>query len=102
MQVAFRTRIKLFFRPQGLQGQPEEAVNSVTWVVKGKKIEATNPTPFHVSLVDLTINGKKHDGEMIPPKSTLTLNFSGKAGSKLTGSYVNDYGAINAFEATLK
>lgn len=46
LQVAFRSRIKLFFRPAGLQGSANDAVQSIIWQAKGTYLEATNPTPF--------------------------------------------------------
>lgn len=61
-----------------------------------------NPTPYFVSLVELKVNGKKVEGEMIAPKSSLNINLLGSTGSKISGSYVNDYGAVNDFEAILK
>jgi len=50
LQFAFRTRIKVFARPKGLPGTPEEAAGKVTWKLvpaadnKGFDIKATNPT----------------------------------------------------------
>src|SRR5471030_1046090 len=50
LQVAFRSRIKLFFRPQGLAGNPNDAVKSVTWKPDANGVVANNPTPYFVSL----------------------------------------------------
>ncbi|ALB61199.1 COG3121: P pilus assembly protein, chaperone PapD [Cronobacter condimenti 1330] len=102
LQVAFRSRIKLFLRPKGLEGNPNLAVEQVTWRANGQTIEAINPTPYFISLVRLKLNGKSVDGDMISPKSTMTVKLPGNAGNKLAGVYVNDYGALNEFEATLK
>jgi chaperone protein EcpD len=102
LQMAFRTRIKLFYRPAGLQGDPNEAVKSLNWSVSGGQLKATNPTPFNVSLVSVTVNGKTIDGDMVPPLSSLNLKINGSAGAKITGDYVNDYGAVQPFTAAIK
>ena len=102
LQMAFRTRIKLFYRPVGLEGNANDAAKAVTWNSKGNAVQATNPTPYYVSLVDLSINGKKLDNAMIAPRSTMVLNLPGQPGSKVTGSFVNDYGAVNTFDAVVK
>ncbi|EOC1137668.1 fimbria/pilus periplasmic chaperone [Cronobacter sakazakii] len=102
LQVAFRSRIKLFLRPAGLEGNANDAVNHVTWRANGQTIEAANPTPYFISLVNLTVNGKTLDADMIAPKSTMTIKLPGSPGNKLAGVFVNDYGALNEFEATLK
>ena len=102
LQMAFRTRIKLFYRPAGLEGNANEAANAVTWSRQGNKVQATNPTPYYVSFVNLSVNGKKLDGAMIAPRESKTLDLPGNAGSKITGSFVNDYGAVNPFDAVVK
>lgn len=102
LQLAFRSRIKLFYRPAGLQGNANEAVNALTWSSQGNRVQAANPTPYFVSLVNLSVNGKKLDHAMVAPRSTMTLDLAGNAGSKISGSFVNDYGAVNAFNAEIK
>jgi chaperone protein EcpD len=38
LQLAFRTRIKFIFRPDGLKGNPLDAAANVTWSQKKKGI----------------------------------------------------------------
>ncbi|WP_343551203.1 fimbria/pilus periplasmic chaperone [Pantoea sp.] len=102
LQMAFRSRIKLFYRPAGLQGDPNEAVKSLSWSVSGGQLKATNPTPFNVSLVTITVNGKTIDADMVPPLSSLNFKINAGAGAKISGDYVNDYGAVQPFTATIK
>jgi chaperone protein EcpD len=102
LQMAFRSRIKFFYRPVGLQGDANDAANVVTWTGKGSSLLASNPTPYYVSLVTLSVNGRKIEGSMIAPYSTLTVKLPGNAGNKITGEYVNDYGAIRKFDAIIK
>nr|WP_315292795.1 fimbria/pilus periplasmic chaperone [Serratia proteamaculans] len=102
LQMAFRSRIKLFYRPAGLEGNANDAAKAIIWSTQGNKVQATNPTPYYVSLVSLLLNGKKLDGAMIAPKSSMVLELQGKPGNKISGSFVNDYGAVNAFDAAVK
>ncbi|MGL5389017.1 MAG: fimbria/pilus periplasmic chaperone [Enterobacterales bacterium] len=102
LQMAFRSRIKFFYRPVGLQGDANEAAKAVTWTAKGNTLLANNPTPYFVSFVTLSTSGKKIEGSMVAPYSALTVKLSGHAGSKVSGEYVNDYGAIRNFNAIIK
>ncbi|RDL27146.1 fimbria/pilus periplasmic chaperone [Serratia fonticola] len=102
LQMAFRTRIKLFFRPKGLDGNPNDAAKAVTWSAQGGKVQANNPTPYYVSFVNLTVNGKKLDNAMVAPRATLSLNLPGNSGSKINASFVNDYGAVIPIEAVVR
>lgn len=102
LQMAFRTRIKLFYRPAGLPGNANDAFKAVTWNTQGGKVQATNPTPFYVNFVNLSVNGKKLDNAMVAPRSSMVLNLAGNGGSKISGSVVNDYGAVNPFDAVIK
>ncbi|RWR00937.1 pilus assembly protein PapD [[Pantoea] beijingensis] len=102
LQLAFRSRIKLFYRPTGLQGNANDAGTELTWQAVSGGVKATNPTPYYVSLVTISANGKQAEGEMVAPKSTRTFKLAASSGSKISGEFVNDYGAINKFESTIK
>lgn len=100
--MAFRSRIKLFYRPVGLEGNANEAAKAITWNAQGNRLQATNPTPYYVSLVNIAVNGKKLDYAMVAPRSAMMLELSASAGNKISGSFVNDYGAVHTFEFVVK
>jgi len=102
LQMAFRSRIKLFFRPTGLEGNANDAIQALIWSGDGNTISAKNPTPYHVSLVTVTVNGKHIEGDMVAPGNSLTFKLPGQRGNKVSGEFVNDYGAVNLFESVLK
>ena len=102
LQIAFRSRIKLFYRPVGLQGNANDAPKLVTWKAKGSGIEASNPTPYYVNFVNLAVNGKKVEAAMVPPRNSMTVELPGKPGGKISGAFVNDYGAVNDYTADIK
>jgi len=66
LQLAFRTRIKVMFRPPGLVGEAEAAPALLRWEMvrdadgKGPALRANNPTPFVVNLGEVTL---KSDGK---------------------------------------
>ncbi len=116
LQLAFRSRIKIFFRPQGLEGSANDAPERVIWsVVKdpsgnGYALKADNPTPFHVNVVRARIDAQARtpdsDGGMILPRGSHVFPIAGMSARadaplRVTFDTVNDYGSVvpNKFSA---
>lgn len=65
IELAFRTRLRVFLRPQGLPYPVSSAPSKLQWKLvtqgQGYALQATNPTPYHVSItsVDLLSAGKR-------------------------------------------
>jgi chaperone protein EcpD len=102
LQVAFRTRIKLFYRPSGLKGSPKAAVTDLQWTSTGSGLHVKNTSPYYISLVDVTSGGKKVDGKMLVPFSEDNLALPVTAGRKVKVEYVNDYGAVIPVDITVQ
>lgn len=98
LQMAFRSRLKIFYRPTNLEGNAFQAHEQIQWRKVAGGVTAYNPTPYHVSFVYISSDekGQKiiNDGGMIPPKSSQTFKIKGGA-STIYPQYINDYGAIN-------
>ncbi|EAZ4758858.1 TPA: fimbrial chaperone [Salmonella enterica] len=85
LQLAFRTRIKLFFRPDGLKGTPGEAAKNLKWsqVKEGNTLSlvAQNDAPYNVSIstVTLKVGNKSYavDSKSILPFSKVTMPVKG-------------------------
>lgn len=107
LQLAFRSRIKLMFRPQGLAGSAEDAPSQVRWEMvaaeggKGHALRATNPTAYHVNLgqVELDANGRRFDAgsSYVPPHGSKLFPITGLAQrpsgpAEVVFSAINDYG----------
>ena len=77
LQLAFRTRIKMFFRPDGLQGDPAVAAGNLQWTQQGTALIANNSSPYYISMAKatITVKGKKIevDSHTIPPLSHETI-----------------------------
>lgn len=100
LQLAFRSRIKFFFRPAGLQGTAQQAPAQVTWHLLGTNptvLEAHNPTPYHVSFTTLAVGSARFDeGGMVAPGATARFTLKGAVGQapgrKVHYQALNDYG----------
>lgn len=106
LQMAFRSRIKVFYRPAKLVGTPADAIEAVQWKVVANKsggyaLQAFNPTAFHVSQSELTLiaGGVKTTSEpgMIAPGETHFFALPGlkslpASGAEVEYSAINDYG----------
>lgn len=81
LQLAFRTRIKVFFRPQDLPSTVEAAPAKLQWrgvtTERGTMLEVYNPTPYYVSFdrIEVIAQDQRYarepaassDGNMVAP-----------------------------------
>ncbi len=72
LQFAFRSRIKVFFRPENLPYRVEAAPDKLQWchvtTAQGQALEVFNPTPYHVSFerIEVLAAGQRHVREPAP------------------------------------
>lgn len=117
LQMAFRTRIKVFFRPTTLEGKAADAPAKVIWQLirsadaTGYQLKAMNPTPYFVNLgnLELKVAGKSLDagsGYIKPGESQLFpvngLKSLPSAGAEVEYNAINDFGAGVRAQAQLK
>jgi chaperone protein EcpD len=113
VQLAFRSRLKFFFRPAGLQGKADDAPDMLTWRMgsqNGKPaLLVSNPTPYHVTIIEAHVGEGPHapkfeEGDMVAPGAQLALPLSAapSAGGKVSFTTLNDYGGPAKHEATLQ
>ncbi|MEO3989980.1 fimbrial chaperone [Pseudocitrobacter cyperus] len=108
LQLAFRTRIKLFYRPDGLEGTASEAPAKQQWQLRQTGghavIHITNPTPFYISFnsINLQAAGKRYllNSSMIAPKSDLDEQVQGLSSRPASASI--EYSAISDFGGVIK
>lgn len=105
LQIAIRTRLKVFVRPSSLKEKSADTVGKLTWQVRregGKNwLVANNPTQYYASFSELTLTvaGKALPVEakttMVPAKGEarypLPVSVSGQSGV-LNYSVINDFG----------
>jgi chaperone protein EcpD len=115
LQLAFRSRIKLFFRPQGLKGVAQEAPAQVSWRLVMEKghpaLQANNPSVYHVTFTDVTVTdgitkATFDDGGMVEPGASATFLLNGTVSAspsvKVRYHALNDYGGPIEGEAPLQ
>ncbi|GLQ49539.1 molecular chaperone [Dyella flava] len=117
LQFAFRTRIKLFFRPDGLRGQAQDAPKALTWTLanngSSSALQVNNPTPYYVSFQSVALaQGDKldeasDDMSMVAPFGTLSISLKNKiatpaANAEVRFKTINDAGGFVPFTAPLK
>ncbi|MHA6498624.1 fimbrial chaperone protein, partial [Escherichia coli] len=59
LEIAVKTRIKLFWRPASIRLIPEDAAPKVKWHREGRNLIVENPNPIHISVMDVIVDG--HD-----------------------------------------
>ena len=111
LEFAFRTRIKLFFRPAGLPGNSASASQKLTWKLidgeagKGLVLQVTNPTPYYVNFahVGLKIGERsitERGGGMVAPGGTTVFpikELASRPASEVKAQFdvISDFGAVN-------
>lgn len=110
LQIAIRQRIKVFFRPDGLKGDPVAAPEMLQWrLLKNDVLQVENPGPYHVSMLKVsTRQGNTElvslESQMLAPGQSLRLPLMHKSGSaplSLSFISINDFGGQVAYQATL-
>jgi chaperone protein EcpD len=106
LNIAIRTRIKLFYRPSQLKDNPNVRLKDLQWSLQridGKSsLVVNNPTPFHYTFHRLEVNagGKTQvlaNPPMLTPLDRQVYSLSDiRSGPDLQVSFttINDYGGI--------
>ena len=103
LQMAVRSRIKIFVRPEPLDADgAAQAINTLRWNPTREGLEAINSSPYYVNIASVVINEDKRkisatDGATIAPGQThlFTLNASDgrvSTDAKITYTAINDFG----------
>ena len=105
INLAFRTRVKLFYRPASLQGTTIDAAEKMKVdIIKtssGYTVKLTNEQPYYISISGFKIfHDKKilasQQGNMLSPYSEEILHFDGihQSGVTLKLEYITELGAF--------
>ncbi|WP_072017540.1 fimbria/pilus periplasmic chaperone [Erwinia typographi] len=112
LQMAIRSRLKIFFRPVGLNAESAlKAAKNLRWGLartqSGKELIAFNDSPYFVNVSSIIVEnaGEKttsHNGEMIAPgeKQTFSVKSATKINKngKINYTIINDHGGTTEFE----
>ncbi|ACR68340.1 molecular chaperone [Edwardsiella ictaluri] len=99
LQLAVRTRIKLFYRPGSLHTTLDEQVRKLRWQKAGHQLLAINDGPLHITFGSVQMQGNNGkpiavDTNMVNPHSRLAIAIPAGAhvGNTVSFSYINDFG----------
>lgn len=100
LQLVVKSRIKLFYRPDGLDGEPEGIWTQLRVSRSNNSLHISNPTPYYITLLNLKVDGKEiKEVDMIAPKSNVTFTIPSEAIHHVTWQAINDFGAISEIES---
>ncbi|MBW5407366.1 molecular chaperone [Morganella morganii] len=104
VQLAVRSRFKVFYRPAGLSDR-NTATQQVIFQSGSHTIQVNNNSPYHITITEITLADKKqilHKSFMLQPKSRseIAVKRAVKHGDRLIISNINDYGSNVTFTAT--
>ncbi|MDU9405530.1 molecular chaperone [Pseudomonas sp. zfem004] len=107
LNIALRTRIKLFYRPQQIKGSPSGHLKQLEFSLHDKDgqphLQVNNPTPFHFTFSRLEISDKGQQKavkaiDMVAPFAQQTYPAPGikpGAGLQVRFSIINDFGGYS-------
>lgn len=100
LQVVVKSRLKLFYRPAGLEGQPESAYHQLSVARSGNHLTVSNPTPYYVTLFTLKVDGQEiKEADMVPPKGSVSFTLPSARAFRVTWQAISDYGGISQTES---
>jgi P pilus assembly protein, chaperone PapD len=117
VQLAFRTRIKFFYRPVNLPQSSLEAYRNLKFSVNGSTLKVKNDSPYFITFNSIELRKSKDSPavasvdkfskRMIEPKNELNLQLTKKRTESLNGlttfySVINDFGGETKNEQTLQ
>lgn len=102
IRVALRSRIKLFYRPSGLAGNPVQAVHELIWQRTTNGITAINPSPWYVSLVSIATTGNTFAADTVAPKSRRTFDGKFTHVEAINFLWIDDNGSTHSQSAVIK
>lgn len=98
VSVGIRNVIKLFYRPKGLPMSVETASSQLTFRQQGQQLEVRNPTPYYITLAQLSVDQHPIDvrelDPMIAPFSTQIYPVKGGA-TRAEWRVITDYGDMS-------
>lgn len=98
LRLIYKTRLKLFWRPEGLEGSPDQTCQDLKFILQNHNLKIINNGAFYSVFDNLHVGStvlKKADS--IGPKSTITLPLeNANARGNVTWRCITDYGNASA------
>ena len=104
LRLIYKTRLKLFWRPSGLNGTPIDACKNLKFSRQANQLHITNNGDYYSVFDTLKLNTTAiKNAEMVAPKATAQFLLPDAAnGSKVVWRCITDYGnASDEFTSSL-
>jgi P pilus assembly chaperone PapD len=96
LQVNIKSKFKIFYRPNGLHGDPESAWQQLKFKQAAHRLTVHNPTPYFVSFFTVAVGGKEiTEPGMVGPFADKTWQTEGSGTVKWRA--INDFGGITDY-----
>lgn len=93
LNIIYKTQIKLFYWPKGLEGSADDACKNLHFSQSGKQLTIENTSHFYTVFSSLTLGSSKVQADMVAPQSSVTLPLNAPiATSSASWHCINDYG----------
>ncbi|MEB6632986.1 fimbrial biogenesis chaperone [Kluyvera cryocrescens] len=93
LNIIYKTQIKLFYQPKGLEGSADDACKNLHFSQSGKQLTIENTSHFYTVFSSLTLGSSKVQADMVAPQSSVTLPLNAPiATSSASWHCINDYG----------
>lgn len=96
LKLVVKTRIKLFYRPQGLINDAATAYKQLAFHLADGQLVAENPTPFYVVFDSLTVGATRiQRADMLAPFASQRFDLpAAETGRGVSWRVINDYGGV--------
>lgn len=100
LTLVFKTRIKLFYRPQNLVGKPYDAYKSLEYKYENNELDIYNPSAYYVVFAGLRLGKTDLTNKIdyIAPGEHQRLSVSAAEGKTVQWAAINDYGGTTKTE----
>ncbi|WP_112289719.1 molecular chaperone [Rahnella sp. AN3-3W3] len=102
--VAFKSRIKILYRPKSIDPELHESFTKMTWQTLPGKLIVSNPTPYNITfdkVWDGAMNNPANElpANMVAPFSSLTISVpAGKTVHTVYYDIINDFGGLSEIQ----
>lgn len=98
LKLVVKTRIKLFYRPEGIEGRASDAYKTLTFSRKDGQLYIANPSSYYVVFSYLMLgNTLLKDADMIAPGDQITVTLpANNTANSIEWRAINDYGGDSA------
>lgn len=103
LTLVFKTRIKIFYRPKGLNGKARDAFKALEFGISANQLTIYNPSAYHVVFAGLSLDNVNLTDkiEYIAPQERKIIAINATTGRTVKWAAINDFGGSTAPETRL-